>query len=309
MRLRTMALIGLGTVAILELGLRFGVGLGDPPLVTTHPDIEYTLVPSATYTRFGNRIDVNAFGMRSPAHTGDALPQERRILLIGDSVIYGNHFLDQSETIATQMTQRLKALPELAECQPLTMAAAASSWGPVNQAAFVAQTGTLAADVAILVVSAHDLYDTPNETSDTRSLIPYRLRPSFGALDDALQIAYERLRRRLVSHPADAPAALRQARTLEALERLHQHLRQDGVPFLLVYHPIIPERKTGMRAAHTIFESWARAAEVPFVTLTQPDLAAPGMYRDHIHPAAPGAAAIAGHLVAQSMDYLRPCDA
>ena len=138
--------LGLGALALLvlaELGLRFGVGLGNPPLVTRDPNVEYRLVPSASYSRFGNRVEINSHGMRGPEHPAVAETSERRVLLIGDSVIYGNHFLDQSETIALQMIDRLRATPRLSGCTLRVMPAAASSWGPVNQAAYLADLGVL----------------------------------------------------------------------------------------------------------------------------------------------------------------------
>ena len=52
-----------------------------------------------------------------------------RVLLIGDSVVYGNHFLDQADTISARLTTLLRADAVLANCQPLVMAMAASSWG------------------------------------------------------------------------------------------------------------------------------------------------------------------------------------
>lgn len=303
-RARWLAFAALGLLALAELGLRFGLGLGDPPLVTRDPAAEYRLVPSADYTRFGNRITINRFGMRGPDHPPDASATERRVLLIGDSVVYGNHFLDQSQTIAVQMTTALQALPGLTGCQARAMAAAASSWGPVNQAAYLADIGTLDADLAILIASAHDLYDTP---SSDGSLIPYRLRRSFGAVDDALQILTERLKRRWVSGPAAAPAETRQAATLAALDQIAAQLASDDIPMMLAYHPTLPERRKGVRREHQAFADWAAQNDVAFVSLESPALTEE-TYRDHIHPAAPGAAVISQILADLSEPYLDPCD-
>ncbi len=304
MRWRALALAGLGALVLAEMGLRFGAGLGDPPLVTRDDRVEYRLVPSAQYRRFGNRIEINSHGMRSPEHGTKAQPNERRVLLIGDSVIYGNHFLDQAQTIGVQMTARLAALPALGTCQPLVMAAAASSWGPVNQAAFLAETGTLDASLAMLVVSGHDLYDTP---TDEGALIPYRLRPSYGALDDALQIATERLTRRFRERAPADPIETRRAQTLEAMERIHRQLTDDSIPMILLYHPTVPERQNGPRREQAVFRDWAGTRGVAFASLADADLDGDGLYRDHIHPAAPGAAVIAGFLADLAAPRLPPC--
>ena len=305
MRWRRLAFAGVGLLVALELGLRFGLGLGDPPLVVRDTEVEYRLLPSASYRRFGNRIEINRFGMRGPDHAASAGETERRVLLIGDSVVYGNHSLDQPDTIGVQLTDHLAALPPLAGCTPLAMAAAASSWGPVNQAAFLADIGLLETDLALLLVSAHDLYDTP---SGDGFLIPYRLRPSYGALDDAGQIVIERLKRRLVPGPPAQPIELRRQATLAALDRIEAQMARNGVPLILVYHPTVPERQDGLRGEAEVFAHWAQRRGVTFKTLDQEDLKAPGAYRDHIHPAAPGAKRIARHLAHVSAAYLLPCD-
>ena len=303
MRLRHLAGLGLGCLAFLELGLRFGLGLGDPPLVTRDGQIEYRLLPSAQYTRYGNRIDINRFGMRSPDHTAAAQEDDRRVLLIGDSVIYGNHFLDQSETIAAQLMQALQKSPQMAGCASLVMAAAASSWGPVNQVAFVKETGLLDADVAVLVVSGHDLFDTPGFGDP---VIPYRLRRSYGAIDDALQSVVERVKRRITAAPPPEPQDLRRAASLAALDQLMVQMQRAGIPLLLIYHPTLSERRSGLMRAHTAFENWAARNRVAFSILDDPGLT-PMAYRDDIHPNAAGARVIARSLERMAVDHLRPC--
>lgn len=302
MRWRRLLLGAAVTLGAAEAGLRWGVGLGDPPLVERDPEVEYRLVPSATYWRFGNRIAINSHGMRGPEHPAAAAPDERRILLVGDSVVYGNHHLDQSQTIAVRLAALLGVRPELAGCRPLAMAAAASSWGPVNQAAFLAETGLLGADLVVHLVSAHDLQDVPSFDD----VIPYRLVPSHGALDDARQIVIERLVRRLRTRKKAAPIEEREAQTLAAMNRLRDQVRAAGVPLLLAYHPTIPERANGASRTRQIFRDWALESDVAFVDLGTLDLTAAD-YRDTIHPNASGASAIAGFLADVTVASLPPC--
>src|SRR3954462_12635056 len=57
-----------------EVFARFYLGLGDPPLLMSYPQIEYLFKPNGTYRRFGNHIHYNAYSMRSddfPAHKID----------------------------------------------------------------------------------------------------------------------------------------------------------------------------------------------------------------------------------------------
>ena len=60
---KTVAGIALA-VLLAEFVCRFVLGFGDPPLVELDPEIEYMLVPSRSYERFGNVISVNAQRMR-----------------------------------------------------------------------------------------------------------------------------------------------------------------------------------------------------------------------------------------------------
>lgn len=299
MRWLLAALVILGC---LEAALRFGAGLGDPPLVELTPDTEYQLLASRSYERFGNRIEINNFGMRGPDMTAAADPQERRVLLIGDSVIYGNHFLDQAETISAQMTRALQAEAGLANCRPEALAAAASSWGPVNQAAFLARTGALDAALAMIVVSSHDLYDTPRPRGH---VIPYRLAPPVGAIGDAVESLAERARRQFAPAPAILSRAERQAASLRALDQLAAQLAAEDVPLVMIYHPTVPERQTGLAPEQTVFSDWATGRNVAYAVLDAAN--GPGMYRDHIHPTADGARDIAKALANSAAPRLRPC--
>ncbi len=60
-----VALVLLCGVAMAELFSRSILGLGDPPLYVADPQIEYMLLPEQDVLRFGNRILVNQWGMRT----------------------------------------------------------------------------------------------------------------------------------------------------------------------------------------------------------------------------------------------------
>ena len=288
-------LLGIAVVVVVlaaELWLRWGMGLGDPPLVRLDPETEYELLPSRTYHRFGNRISINRYGMRGPDHAAIPAADERRVLLVGDSVVYGNHSLDQDETIAAALTRRLATSDELAGCRPLVMPAAVASWGPVNQLGYLRRTGSLGAAISLIVVSAHDLYDVPEPRSD---LLPYRLRPSWGAIGDVLTEIAERLHRRLAAGP-QAPLETRAAESLAALGEMVDLLDTASAPPVLVYHPTRSELAGSRRAVELeVFAEWARSRDIPFVDLATV-ASGPDGYRDDIHPDAAGAARIVEEL-------------
>ncbi|MGH1331535.1 MAG: hypothetical protein ACRBBK_11695 [Paracoccaceae bacterium] len=148
---RFTALIGLFVLLLLgaELYARFALGLGQPPLYVTHPTIEYMLAPDQDLRRFGKYHHYNACGMRSPAL--DQITQPQRIMVFGDSVLNGGSQTDQSD-LATSIAT---------DSQSFFGNVSAGSWGPENIAAWIEVFGFQGAQTAIIVISAHDLYDTP----------------------------------------------------------------------------------------------------------------------------------------------------
>jgi hypothetical protein len=147
------ALIGI------ELFSRFVLGLGTPPLILAHPRIEYMMKPNQDVYRFGNHVQTNAWGMRSPAFPARKLdPNELRILVFGDSVINGGALTNQSE-LATSLVQH-----ELEKRlgRPVVVGnVSAGSWGPGNWRAFVEEFGFFDADYIILVANSGDVGDCP----------------------------------------------------------------------------------------------------------------------------------------------------
>lgn len=276
-----------GAVLVLlgvEAGLRWGVGLGEPPLARLDDQSEYELVRDASYSRWGNRIEINAAGMRAPPLSVPQPENERRILLIGDSVIYGGHFLDQPETIAYRMTDELA----IDACLVTVLPVAVSSWGPENQRGFLAREGTFGASVAGLVVSGHDIADVPTGGS---GIVPYRTRAPLSAIEDALTAVIERV---FPATPQSAPLTFEERTriSLAALDALEAQLSAANVALVMFYHPTMPERAEGLWEAAEVFQNWAAQKNVPFVDLSSLQID-PSMYDDHIHPNAIGAARLA----------------
>ena len=121
--------------------------------------MEYLLQPSKTYYRFHNRFSVNRYGMRSD----DFPPQktnsnELRVLVVGDSIVYGGVRIDQSE-IATEILKR--NLQEHLGRPVVVGNGSAKGWGPLAELAYLQRYGTLDADVVVLELSSHDSADVP----------------------------------------------------------------------------------------------------------------------------------------------------
>lgn len=307
MRREMARYVVIGSAALfiaIECVLRWGIGFGDPPLARLDPSIEYELVPSATYRRWGNTIAINSYGMRAPEHPTLPSKRDRHLLLIGDSVIYGGHFLEQSETISAQLGQLLRIDPRLVGCTIRVLPMAVSSWGPVNQAAFLQKNGTFGASAAGIVVSAHDLYDVPDPTTD---ILPYRTAPSWTAIGDAYQAVMERYSQASNGAPDIQPLSVRAQLSLAALDDVANILRAEDVRLVLIYHPMITERRGQTRAAHAQFLEWSEGRGIPFLDLGKVQMAE-NDYRDVIHPTATGAHRIAQTIAPVIGENISPCN-
>jgi hypothetical protein len=158
-KLKLAFITALTALVLSELACRFVIGLGDPPLYQADATMEYVLQPSKTYYRFHSRFSVNRYGMRAddfPPRKTD--PNELRILVVGDSVLYGGVRIDQSE-IATEI---LKKNVQKRFGRPVVVGnASAKGWGPPNEVAYLKRYGTLDADIIVLELSSHDYADAP----------------------------------------------------------------------------------------------------------------------------------------------------
>ncbi|MBB5518529.1 SGNH/GDSL hydrolase family protein [Amphiplicatus metriothermophilus] len=290
-----MILLSAALVAAAELLLRFGVGLGEPPLAETDPEIEYLLAADKTYRRFGNHISINAHRMRAPEFPARKPADEWRIMLIGDSVVYGGHHVSQDETIAARLAETLRQ--EHPDCAILVGAIAASSWGPVNELAFIRRYGLYDADDAVIVASSHDLYDVPTFRND---LIPYRLRPPVGALGDAAEAALQRLRARFFPPRIEvAPTEVRKAQSLDALANMLDEIAARGAKGIFYFHPTTREVGSPDRARRAIAAFFDVAEKKGAMTIDPMQAyrrageAGRPVNADGIHPDPEGAALIA----------------
>jgi hypothetical protein len=158
-RAKLIAFLAVLVLVLSELLCRFVLGLGNPPLYQVDGKMEYLLQPSKTYYRFHNRFSVNRYGMRADDFPPEKLsPSELRVIVVGDSIIYGGVLIDQSE-IDTEILKR--DLQQQFSGTVVVGNASAKSWGPPNELAYLQRYGTLQADVVVLELSSHDYADAP----------------------------------------------------------------------------------------------------------------------------------------------------
>jgi hypothetical protein len=169
----------------LEMFCRFAIGLGDPPLYQADSKMEYLLQPSRTYHRFHDRFTVNSYSMRAdefPPHKSS--PNELRVLVVGDSIVYGGVRIDQKD-IDTEILKR--NLQQQLHRPVVVGNASAKSWGPPNELEYLKRYGTLDADVVILELSSHDYADAPTFVPVVGISADYPSRRPFLAVGDLLE--------------------------------------------------------------------------------------------------------------------------
>lgn len=295
-----LLLVLLVAVLVTEAALRLLLGLGTPPLYEADPDFEYRLKPMQSVQRFGKRIEVNRWGMRSDdfgAHKTS--PRELRVMVFGDSVVNGGSLIDQTELATSRLQASLRAA--LPSKSVIVGNVSAGSWGPGNWLGFARRHGFLDADVVVLMVNSGDFADNP----------------TFGPLDAnhpthaPLLALQEALQRYLPRHlPAGwlgngnagehdgAPPPHEVARGLGDLRAFLAMATEGQRTLLVVHHPDREELLSGRyadgfeRIAHVITESG-----LPLLQLREPFTAiGAGIYRDGIHHTPLGQRALADAL-------------
>ena len=290
-----------------ELTCRWWYGLGDPPLYMAHSEVEYLLQPSQTHYRFGNRVSTNAWSMRSddfPKEKTDA--RELRILVLGDSVINGGGYTDQSKLATTILQQRLsKALD-----RPVVVGnASAGSWGPPNLLAYAKTFGLFDADFVIIVLSNEDYGDVPTFEPLSASL-PQR-SPILALQEVVTRYVPQLLRYERVNEaPLFNPQPDEVAASLDALRDLIDMIKSSGAKVAVALHAEHTEMmnmsyKSGAQAIAGV----ANFRRTPIIQLNVAlsNLKAQNIqpYRDWIHPNDDGQAAIADSLFQWLMSELK----
>ena len=153
-------------ISFLEVFLRYIVDINDQILYIEHPKIEYEIMPSQNMTIFHNNISINSLGMRSDELEIKKDKGVKRLLIYGDSIVFGGNITSQ-ENLATQILQReLNKNKKVFEIGNIS----AGSWGPANWLAHLKENGSYNADYAIIVINSKDYYDIPTYKSIENNL-------------------------------------------------------------------------------------------------------------------------------------------
>ena len=156
-----------------EIFAKYVLGLGNPPISIEHRTIEYEFAPNQDLRRFHKKIKINSMGMRSNEFSQHS--NKKRLLVYGDSVIWGGSLTDQNNL----STEILKRILEKNNYNFDVGNISAGSWGPGNWLAHINERGIYGADIIILVISSHDWNDNPTYKSIKNNINLPTKKPNF----------------------------------------------------------------------------------------------------------------------------------
>lgn len=214
-----------------ELFSRFYWGLGTPPLLMTHPTIEYLYQPNQDIQRFRNRILINQYGMRSAPFQPKKEPDELRVIVFGDSVVNGGNSTDHNALATTILQEQLNQVSQ--HKKVVVGNISAGSWGPGNWLAYLREYGDFDADVIALVISSHDYFDNPKFEPLDGYFYPQR-RPVSAVVEGVTRYVPQVLGWR--SPPKLDPSDTAKAKGLSDLKDFLQLAKRSGATVIVFQH-------------------------------------------------------------------------
>jgi len=313
-----MLLVGLlvGGLILLELGLRWGLGLGKPPLYQADDAIGYVLAPNQRLRRLGNRILINAYSMRNGPIETQRPETTLRILLLGDSIVNGNWWTDQSDTLSAllekSLQDNLQTLPWQGHTRVEVLNISANSWGPRNQNAYLERYGTFGAQVVVLVLNTDDLFATAPTSLQVGQDPGYPDRNPLGGIAELID------RKRNQGKPIPGLKEIRNesgdrvGKNLAAAAAIRQQVMAANGQMLLVLTPLKrevlpPGPRDYEHKARQRVDDWVTEQAIPYVNFLDEFQAVADpetLYRDHIHLSPAGNERVKARLLAALRDEI-----
>ncbi len=280
-------LLSLFGLLLIELALRLLFGFGNPPLYIADDAIGYLLAPNQRIRRFGNQITINQYSMRSGEIEKSRPANILRVFLIGDSIVNGNWWTDQSETLSAMIEKTLGQSDQIQIAEVLN--ASANSWGPRNELAYLQRFGTFESQIVMLVINTDDLFGVqPN---------PLQVGKDRSYPDKKPLLAILELTNRLKKQPPipglkeiQNEKGDRIGKNLIAIAEIKKHVHANNGTLLLAMTPLKREVLNGPRdyeiAARKRVDEFVAQQQIPYVDFLKSfqDTPSPdNLYRDHIH--------------------------
>ncbi|MDJ0674147.1 MAG: SGNH/GDSL hydrolase family protein [Calothrix sp. MO_167.B42] len=243
MKLVLFATLGtlLTIFVVLEIGLRWFFGFGNPLIYITDPHIGYLLAPNQQTRRFGNPIQINQYSMRTAPIPEKPSPDIFRVLLLGDSIANGGWWTEQTNTISSLMMASLSGIYRDKFAGVEVLNASANSWGPRNELAYLQHFGHFHARVVVLLINTDDLFATAPTSLPVGRDRNYPAKKPPLALIEVFQ--------RYLIKPKPIPELQavhkeggdRVGANLNAIDKIHALTHQSNCEFLLVMTPLLRE--------------------------------------------------------------------
>ena len=299
----------IGVLILIEIALRLGFGFGNPPLYVADERIGYLLAPSQKVTRFGNRIEINAYSMRAGAVEAQIEPGTFRLFLLGDSLANGGWWTDQKNILSLRIAHHLESYLPAPYKTIEALNASANSWGPRNELAYLERYGSFNATVLVLLLNTDDLFGTQPTALQVGRDRSYPDKKPLLAILEVLDRYLKRGQTISGLKEIQQEGGDRVGKNIAAIEGIYQKAVDDGAGFILVLSPlkreILGSRDYELTARQRL-KDWAATADVPYLDLLEtyqkyPDPDA--LYRDHIH-LSPQGNELVGEAIAQAIGNL-----
>jgi hypothetical protein len=153
-----VAVILLGIAEVILRTQGFG---SEAVLYVSDPTVGYYTAPNQKLGRYGGRVETNRFGMRAPEVSAEKPQGVFRVLMLGDSTLYGGSYVDQDALYARLLEKKLNEAASAAgagKVEVLNMGV--NGWGPFHERGYLAKFGTFGADLAIVCGPTDDLNRT-----------------------------------------------------------------------------------------------------------------------------------------------------
>ena len=280
-------LLVLTSFLLLELALRLLFGFGNPPLYMADGAIGYLLAPNQRVRRFGNLIAINQYSMRSGPIEQSRPANTLRVFLIGDSIVNGNWWTDQSKTLSAMIEASLLQRDSIQTAEVLN--ASANSWGPRNELAYLRKFGTFESQIVVLVINTDDLFGVqPNSLQVGKDRSYPDKKPALALLE---------IMRRFQKQPPipglkeiQNEKGDRVGKNLTAITEIKKDVTKNNSILLLAMTPLKREVLNGPRdyevVARKRVDELVTQQQIPYVDFLPVFQATPepdNLYRDHIH--------------------------
>lgn len=292
----------------MELALKLLFGFGNPPLYIADDTIGYLLAPNQRVRRFGNLININQYSMRSNEIEKTRPLNSLRVFLIGDSIVNGNWWTDQSSTLSVRLENSLLQHDEIQWAEVLN--ASANSWGPRNELAYLQKFGIFESQIVILVINTDDLFGVQPTSLQVGKDRSY---PNQKPLLAVLEI-FNRFKKQqpipglkeVQNEKGD-----RIGKNLTAIIEIKKYVVTNNGILLLAMTPLKREVLHGPRdyeiVARERVDELVAQQQIPYIDflhLFQDTPTPERLYRDHIHLSPSGNALVTQSLTALTLEVL-----